>query len=269
MKTIVALVLLYLLFLALLTLFQRKLIYIPYALERDFTFPRYVPGLEEAFMTCADGYTINGLFAPGSENKPTVLIFHGNAGNITHRDFLIRGFHSLGYSVLIIDYHGYGKSEGAPSEENLYLDGEAARAWLGKEKNTAPGDTVLFGKSLGSGVAIELATRHTFKGLIVESGFTSLASVARSHFPYNCFPVSLMLRDRFDNSTKIAAIHVPLLITHGTEDSIVDRREGERLFELANRPKELYLVEGADHNTMQSSSPGYWARVAAWLEDLP
>jgi pimeloyl-ACP methyl ester carboxylesterase len=190
MKTILYLALIYCVLLVMLTVFQRKIIYYPYTLDKDFAFPPYVPELEEVFITCDDACTINGLFAPGSKNKPAVLIFHGNAGNITHRDFLLRGFNTLGYSALLIDYHGYGKSEGTPSEKNLYRDGKAALEWLTKEKNRQPEDIVLFGKSLGSGVAVELATRHSFKGLILESAFTSIASVARSHFPYNCFPVS-------------------------------------------------------------------------------
>ena len=269
MKTILYLAFIYCVLLVLLTVFQRKIMYYPHRLDKDFAFPLYVPQQEEVFITCDDGSTINGLFTPGSESKPTVLIFHGNAGNITHRDFLLQGFNTLGHSALLIDYHGYGKSEGTPSEKNLYRAGRAALEWLTKEKNRTPDDIVLFGKSLGSGVAIELATQHPCKGLILESAFTSIVAVARSHFPYNCFPVSLMLMDRFDNSTKISAIHSPVFIRHGTEDTIIDKREGEKLFERANMPKELYLIEGADHNNMHvHNPPSYWATIAAWLEGL-
>jgi hypothetical protein len=269
MKTIISLAAFYLLFLVILTLFQRKFIYFPYKLEKEFEYPRYVSQLEEVFITCADGTIINGLYAPGRERSPTVLIFHGNAGNITHRDVILQGFNQLGYSVLLIDYHGYGKSEGKPSEKNLYLDGKASLEWLSKEKNKKPEEIVLFGKSLGSGVAVELATEKLFKGLILESPFTSIASVARSHFPYNFFPVSLLLMDKFDNATKIKSVNSPLLITHGTEDSIVDTKESNKLFKQANMPKELYLIEGADHNNIQYYNPQkYWARIAGWLEDL-
>jgi len=269
MKILLSLIITYCVLLALLTVFQRKIIYYPHRLDRGFEFPLYVDRIEEVFITCDDGCIINGLFTPGSDEKPVILIFHGNAGNITHRDFLIRGFNDLGHAVLIIDYHGYGKSEGTPSEENLYRDGTAALEWLIKEKNRKPEDIVLFGKSLGSAVAIELATRQAFKGVIVESGFTSMSSVARSHFPYNCFPVSLMLLDRFDNGAKIAALLAPLLIRHGTEDRIVDKREGERLFEQAKAPKELYLIEGADHNNMHLINPqDYWESLAAWMAGL-
>ena len=134
MKTIIALATFYLIFLVILTLFQRKFIYFPYKLDREFEYPLYVSQLGEVFITCEDGHTINGLYAPGRETNPTVLIFHGNAGNITHRDVILQGFNQLGYSVLLIDYHGYGKSEGKPSEKNLYLDGKASLEWLEKKK---------------------------------------------------------------------------------------------------------------------------------------
>jgi fermentation-respiration switch protein FrsA (DUF1100 family) len=105
--------------------------------------------------------------------------------------------------------------------------------------------------------------------LILESPFTSIASVARSHFPYNLFPVSLLLVDKFDNATKIKRVDSPLLITHGTEDTIVDKNESNKLFEQANMPKELYFIEGADHNNIQYYNPEkYWSRIAEWMEAL-
>jgi len=269
MKTIISLAAFYLIFLVILTLFQRKFIYYPYKLDKKFEYPRYVSQLEEVFITCGNGIIINGLYASGRENTPTILIFHGNAGNITHRDVILQGFNQLGHSVLLIDYHGYGKSEGKPSEKNLYLDGTTSLEWLSKAKKKKPEEIVLFGKSLGSGVAVELATENVFKGLILESPFTSIASVARSHFPYNFFPVSLLLVDKFDNGAKIMRVNSPLLITHGTEDSIVDKEESKKLFKQANMPKELYLIEGADHNNIQYYNPQkYWATIAEWLEGL-
>ena len=269
MKTILSLAAFYLIFLVILTLFQRKFIYFPYKLDKQFEYPRYVSNMEEVFITCENGNTINGLYASGRDTFPTVLIFHGNAGNITHRDIILQGFNRLGYGVLLIDYQGYGKSEGTPSEKNLYLDGKASLDWLSKEKKVAPEEIVLFGKSLGSGVAVELATKNSFKGLILESPFTSIASVARSHFPYKFFPVNLLLIDKFDNAAKIQRVESPLLITHGTEDTIVDKKEGEKLYKQANMPKELYLIEGADHNNIQYYNPqNYWAKIEEWLESL-
>ena len=269
MKTLLSLAALYLICLVILTLFQRKFIYFPYKLDKEFEYPRYVSDMEEVFITCENGNIINGLYAPGKDTFATVLIFHGNAGHITHRDIILQGFNRLGYAVLLIDYQGYGKSEGTPSEKNLYRDGKASLEWLSKEKKVTPEEIVLFGKSLGSGVAVELATQNSFKGLILESPFTSIASVAGSHFPYKLFPVSLLLIDRFDNAAKIHSVDSPLLITHGAEDKIVDKKEGEKLFKQANMPKELYLIEGAGHNTIQYYNPQkYWEKIAKWLINL-
>jgi fermentation-respiration switch protein FrsA (DUF1100 family) len=270
MKIIITAVTIYLILLLLVFIFQRKVIYYPYKLDNNFAFPNYVPALEEVFITCEDGLTINGLFAPGDKNKPVIMIFHGNAGDMTHRDFLLRGFNNeLSHTVLIIDYHGYGKSEGAPTEKNLYLDGDAALKWLGEEKDIRPGEVVLFGKSLGSGVAVELATKNIFRGVILETPFASIASAARYLFPYNCFPISLLAIDKYDNLSKIKNIHAPLLLVHGTQDTIVNKKESEKLFKKAHMPKELYLVEGADHNDIQFIQPQkYWDKISEWIAGL-
>jgi len=270
MHILIAVVTIYLFLLIVVTVFQRKIIYYPYTLDKNFVFPRYVPALEEVFIPCEDGCTINGLFVSGSKDKPAIVIFHGNAGNITHRDFLLRALNGeRGYTVLLIDYHGYGKSEGTPTEKNLYLDGDASIQWLRKVKGIGPEQIVLFGQSLGSGVAVELATRYSFKGVILETPFASTASAARYHFPYNCFPVSVLVVDTFDNLSKIESINCPLLLVHGTKDTIVDKRESEKLFKKACMPKELYLVEEADHNDIQFIDPQkYWNKISEWITGL-
>jgi fermentation-respiration switch protein FrsA (DUF1100 family) len=269
MEIIISAIAIYLVILLILTVFQRKIIYYPYKLDKQFDFPMYVPKLEEVFIACEDGCTINGLFAPGRENKPAVLRFHGNAGNVTHRDFLLQGFNKLGFAVLLVDYHGYGKSEGTPSERNLYFDGDASLKWLREEKHIKPEQILIFAKSLGSGVAVELATKNSFKGLILEAPFSSTVSVARSHFPYNCFPVKLLIIDKFDNISKMKKIHSPLLFIHGTNDNIIDKKESEKLFAKANMPKDIYLVEGADHNDIQFVEPQkYWDKISDWINGL-
>ena len=269
MDIIIPAIVIYLALLFILTVFQRKIIYYPYELDKDFKFPMYVPALEEVFIPCEDGVTINGLYAPGRKSTPTILIFHGNAGNITHRDIFLQGFNRLGYSVLLVDYHGYGKSEGSPSEKNLYLDGEASLKWLSEKKQIIPAQIILFAKSLGSGVAVELATKNTFKGLILETPFSSIPSVARSHFPYNCFPVEYMTIDKFDNISKMEKIKCPILFIHGTRDTIIDKKESEKLFAKGTMPKEIYLVEGADHNNIQDVAfPKYWDKISDWISRL-
>jgi hypothetical protein len=266
-KLLAALLILYGSMLLLLFLFQRSVIYYPHKLDKQFRFPPYVPGLEEVFITCDDGCVINGLFVPGRTDKPTVLIFHGNAGNITHRDFLLREFSRLGCAVLLIDYHGYGKSEGTPTEINLYGDARASLEWLATRKKVMPDRMVLYGESLGCGVAIELATRHRFRGLVLVTAFRNLASIAGYHFPFTLFPASLILKDRFDNQAKIARVHAPLLFLHGTADEIVDVHDSAALYELANPPKQRHLFAGADHNGLPFHDPGaYWSIIGEWLE---
>jgi len=270
MEIIISAVTIYLILLVFVFVFQRKIIYQPYKLDKNFVFPNYVPALEEVFIPCEDGLTINGLFAPGDKSKPVIVIFHGNAGDMTHRDFLLRVFNNeLSHTVLLIDYHGFGKSEGTPTEKNLYLDGNASLQWLREEKDIKPEEVVLFGKSLGSGVAVELAKKNIFKGIILETPFASIASAARYHFPYNCFPVNLLVVDKYDNLSKIKRIHAPLLLVHGTQDTIVNKKESEKLFKKSLRPKKLYLVEGADHNDIQFVQPQkYWNKISEWIAEL-
>jgi fermentation-respiration switch protein FrsA (DUF1100 family) len=268
-KILAALFILYGSVLLLLFLFQRSVIYYPHKLDKQFMFPPYAAGQEEVFITCDDGCIINGLFIPGRAERPTVLIFHGNAGNITHRDFLLREFSRLGCAALLIDYHGYGKSAGTPTEQNLYLDAEAALSWLATHKKVTPDRVVLYGESLGCGVAVELATRHRFCGLVLVTAFRNLASVAGYHFPFNLFPANLILRDRFDNQAKIERVEAPLLFLHGTADEIIDAKESAALYELAKPPKQRYLIEGADHNGLPFHNPGrYWSIIGEWLEHV-
>jgi hypothetical protein len=268
-KILVFLGILYGSVLLLLFLFQRSVIYYPHKLDQQFRFPPYVPGLEEVFITVDDGCVINGLFVPGRVTRPTVLIFHGNAGNITHRDFLLREFSRLGCAVLLIDYHGYGKSEGTPTEQNLYGAARASLEWLATHKKVMPDQVVLYGESLGCGVAIELATGHRFRGLVLVTAFRNLASVAGYHFPFNLFPVRLILKDSFDNQAKISRVHAPLLFFHGTADEIIDAKDSAALYELANPPKARHLFAGADHNGLPFHDSGrYWSIIGEWLEQV-
>ena len=269
MKIIVSAITIYCIIAFLLTILQRRIIYYPYKLDKRYEFPPFVPGMREVFIECADGKTINGLYSPGSDEKPVILMFHGNAGNIIHREFLIKGFHRLGYSTLITDFHGYGKSEGSPSEHAFYLDGEAAVSWLDSEIGTKPENIVVFAKSIGSGVGCELAVRHQVKGLILETPFASTSAVASSHFPYNLLPTSLLILDKFANIKKINRVNTPLLFIHGTRDRIVPCKNSKRLFEKAEEPKELYLIEGAGHNNVQDKGgKEYWEKVDSWIRGL-
>jgi len=235
---------LYLVFAGLLYLFQRKLQYFPdptsVPLPRG---PRY-HRIEAVSLATTDGLRLFAWHWPGSFTA-TLVIFHGNAGHRGHRLDWIEDLHSLGYGVFILDYRGYGGSEGSPTEEGLYRDGEAALGWLGRQGIR---DLVYFGESLGCGVAVELAKRQPPRALILQSGFSSAVDVARKAYPY--LPVRLLMKDRFESKEKMAKILCPVLFIHGERDSIIPLKLGRALYEAANEPKTWFPIAGADHNDL-------------------
>ncbi len=194
-----------------------------------------------------------------------VLIAHGNAGNITNRNDLLRRFRALGASVLVFDYRGYGRSDGSPSEAGVLADARAARAWLAKRTEIPESEIVLCGESLGGGVQVDLAAKDGARGLILISTFDSLAGVAAFHYPW--IPVRLLMRTRLDSLAKIAGYHGPLLQIHGNEDSIVPLQLAQRLYDAASEPKELVVIERGDHN--DPLEPVAIAAIDRFLDRLP
>jgi len=164
--------------------------------------------------------------------------------------------------VLLLDYRGYGGSGGAPTEEGLVDDAEAAARWL---EGRGAGKVAYFGESLGCGVAVALAARRPPAALILQSGADSLVHVAQRAYPV--FPIGLLMKDRFDAAAQIASVPAPLLSIHGTEDELIPMAFGRALFDAAPGPKEWYPVEGAGHNDVSTrAGSAYYARVHAWLE---
>lgn len=208
---------------------------------------------EDAWFTAADGARLHGWFvpAPGGESADTLVWFHGNAGNIGDRiDNLLPLSHRLGVSVFIFDYRGYGRSGGKPSERGLYADGEAALAYLRGRGDVDMSRLTLFGRSLGCAVAVELATRHHVKAVILESPFTSIDAMARRMRGglAALVPTSWVVRSKFDSLSKIANVHSPIMLLHGDMDDIVPIEMGRELFAAANEPKRFYPIAGAGHN---------------------
>jgi fermentation-respiration switch protein FrsA (DUF1100 family) len=245
---------------------ERSFIYFP---DRDLVAdPAYV-GLpfEEVSFAASDGVQLHGWFVPG-EKEVTWLWFHGNAGNISDRLENLKLIHDeLGVSVFLFDYRGYGRSEGMPSEEGTYRDGEAALAYLRSREDVEPDRIVYFGRSLGAGIAVELALSHPPFGLILESPVPSIAELARRHYPF--LPVWPLLRTRYDSLGKIGNIAVPLLVLHGDQDDIVPFAAGRKLFEAANEPKEFYTIRGAGHNdTYLVGGEEYFGVLQRFVEGL-
>lgn len=217
---------------------------------------------EDVHIQASDGTKLHGWLIGDPTFKRTVLFFHGNAGNISHRLDRLRSFGECPARFFFLDYRGYGKSEGTPNEEGLYLDAKAGYEFLLK-KGVDTQDIVVFGESLGGAVAIELASTHSIGGAILESTFTSLSELAQQVYP---FVPSSMVPNQYDSIGKINRIEAPLLIIHSTQDEIVPFSMGERLFKAAKAPKKLVKIEDTGHNDVYlTKNPEYRTKLLELL----
>lgn len=198
---------------------------------------------EVPFWT-ASGRKLHGWFLPHAQAKATFLFFHGNAGNISHRLEKLKIFYDLGIETFIMDYSGYGKSEGSPSEKNLYKDGFATYTHATQQRQIDPARILLYGESLGSSVAIEVALQEQVAGIILEGAFTSLKELASKHMPF----LSFLAANEYNNLEKIGRIKVPLLFIHPKNDEICPFEEALRLYEKAPLPKKSVWLERGGHN---------------------
>jgi fermentation-respiration switch protein FrsA (DUF1100 family) len=222
-------------------------------------------GASEVWLHTADGVRLNAWWIPSSQARVITLFLHGNAGNITHREGHIRAITSAGSSLLILDYRGYGKSEGRPTERGLYQDAAAAYQYL-LDHGYSGGQIVLHGESLGSAVAVDLASRRPCAGVVLEAPFTSGADVARSVLPV----LGPLLFRGFDARGKIGRIHVPLLVINGDVDDVIPPALGKALFAAANDPKTFWQIPGAGHNDIvEAAGPAYRERLHTFYATLP
>jgi fermentation-respiration switch protein FrsA (DUF1100 family) len=222
---------------------------------------------EDVALTTEDGVSLHGWFIPRPGAKRVLLFFHGNAGNISHRADSIRIFHRLGLDVLILDYRGFGKSQGSPSEQGLYRDARAAWDWLTKERGYAPGDLVIFGRSLGAAVATQLASETDPGGLILESGFSSARDASRAIFPLLSWLV--LNRYQFDSARALRTVDSPVLVLHSPDDEIIPYALGRKLFEAAREPKQFVTLRGGHNDGFLASRPDYERALEAFLRSLP
>jgi alpha-beta hydrolase superfamily lysophospholipase len=205
---------------------------------------------DEVFLTTSDRLRLHGWFFQAPQNKAALLLFHGNAGNISGRLFKVPGWLERGISVFLVDYRGYGRSEGKIKRgEDLLEDARSALRWLNEEKSIPAQKIILYGESLGAYPAIGLAGSQKFAGLILESPFSSVLEVARVH--YGRWIPEILVKDfQMKNQELISQVKAPVFIMHGSHDEICPVEMGERLYKLAPAPKELYVVLGAGHNNM-------------------
>jgi fermentation-respiration switch protein FrsA (DUF1100 family) len=245
----------------------RRFLYHPTVLGEDAPLPPWARGAREVWLDAADCNRIHGLHWPAPEGRPTMLYFHGNAQSVFEWSLVAEDLAPLEVGLLLVDYPGYGKSSGSPSEDGLYAAGRAALGWLTAGAGVPEERVVVFGKSLGGGVATEVVRdRGGLLGLVLESAFRSVPSVAARLLPM--IPAGAMMRaERYESAARMDAIHVPVLVIHGTEDDLIPVSEGRALFEAAGEPKELFLVEGAGHNDVSLvAGRSYGERLRRWLD---
>ena len=246
--------------------YEQKSVYYP---ERDIHQTPRDAGLpfEEVKLSTADGETIHGWWVPsGKRDAPVLLFFHGNGGNVSHRLEKLAVFRGVGANTLIIDYRGYGRSSGTPSERGIYRDALAAYGWLTQAQGVDPKRIVVYGESLGSAVAVHLASEAPTGGVIVESGFTSVTDIAQKMFPF--LPVRWILKHKFNSIDKVHRINAPLLILHSRQDELFEMSHPERLLGAAQSPKRLVEMEGGHNDAFLVSADTYRAAIAQFLVEL-
>ncbi len=266
----VVLLLMYVCLVGCAVLFEDKFIYFPTRYPDGYwsvakSQSPLAPRIEDVFMEASDGVRIHGWYCKpalqeadavtgelsparqDSEGRPVILFLHGNAGNLTYRYDIVQMLLAMDTDVFIIDYHGYGKSEGEPGEAALYADAQAAWDELTITRKIDPKRIILFGKSLGSAPAIELATRVEPAGIVVEAAFTSVPDMASSVLP---IVPKFAISTKMNSIDRIANVKCPKLFTHSPVDEMIPYEHGRRLYEAASEPKTFYAVERAKHNDM-------------------
>ena len=238
----------------LLYLFQPKFVYFPQS-EIDFTPDMAGLTYEDIYFKTEDDIDLNGWFIPVEDAKRTLLFFHGNGGNISHRLDSIKIFHELGLSVFIIDYRGYGQSQGTTSEQGTYRDAEAAWRYLTESRGIPDKEIIVFGRSMGAGVATWLASQYTPNLLILESAFTSIADMGRHYYPY--LPTHLLIRIKYSSIDRIESIQCPILFSHSQTDEIVPYEFGVQLFKQAQEPKMFLELQGGHNDGFIVSGRSY------------
>jgi hypothetical protein len=257
---------LYLALVAVLYLRQASMLYYPELPGRFPVADPLVIGLpfEGVTLHTGDGERLDGWLVPAEDRRGTLLFMHGNAGNISHRLQSLKIFNRLGLEVLIFDYRGYGRSTGEPGEAGTYEDARTAWQYLVRERGRPPAEIVLFGRSLGAAVAVQLAVDRPCGALIAESGFTSVPDLAAHHYPF--LPVRLLSRFEYDSLSRIADVGCPVLVIHARDDEIVPFAHGERLHAAASEPKAFLALEGGHNGAFLAERERYERGLDAFLE---
>jgi fermentation-respiration switch protein FrsA (DUF1100 family) len=245
--------------------------FVDYALYHPLKYPqgewdaRGAVHASDVWLKASDGVKINGWWSESRGSSWATLYLHGNGGNVTHRAARIHEIVAAGSSVLMLDYRGYGKSEGRPSEQGLYRDADAAYAYL-LGKGYRPEQLIVHGESLGSAVAIDLVSRKPCAGLVLEAPFSSASDVAGSLVPF----IGPLLVRSFDSLPKIRSVRISKFFMQGDRDEVVPLRLGLKLFAAAPEPKTFWTIPGGTHNDiLEVAGPEYRRRLEAFYAALP
>ena len=223
--------------------FQRNLLYHP--MENNYFGDKITVPIEKVKIKTKDNIELLGWYhKKDSNNYKTILFLHGNAGSLENRIHKINHFNDMNLNFLIVAWRGFSGNKGQPTEKGLYIDAKSAVDWLEK-KGINIENIVIYGESLGTGVATEIAQNNNFAGIILESPFTSMVEAGKTKYPI--FPIGLLLKDKYESDKKVKNIKSPILIMHGEEDKIVPFWMGKKMFELANEPKYSYFSKYDDH----------------------
>ena len=243
LEIFIAIVAIYLIFLIFLFFYQRNLLYHPN--ENNYSGDNLEVSIEKVSIQTTDNINLLGWFHNKNlKSYKTIVYFHGNAGKLENRIHKLNHFKDMNVNFLIIAWRGFSGNQGKPTEEGLYADGNSAIKWL-KEKGLKEEDIIVYGESLGTGIATEISQNKKYAGLILETPFTSMVAAAKNFYPY--IPVSLILKDKYKNDEKIKNINIPVLVMHGEKDQIVPFSMGKKMFDLANDPKFSYFTKHDDH----------------------
>lgn len=234
--------------LLILFIFQRDILYVPSGKINTSLLP---DNFEEIYLTTDDGTKIYSWYKEAFKDQKTIIYFQGNSGNISGRSNKLSNFANAGYGVLAISYRGYPGSEGISTQSGLILDGKSAIDFLKDKKGLNNRDIILYGESLGTGVAMQLAPDYNFYMIVLESPFSSVQSVAQSQYWYA--PVSLLLKDKFNSLSQVDKISSPILIFHGLKDKVVDYSEAKELYHKISSPKKLLSDQFAGHVDFKTS----------------
>jgi fermentation-respiration switch protein FrsA (DUF1100 family) len=268
---LVGILIAYVMVLALARIFETRLIFFPDfegRLTGDWR-PRGLP-IEETWLGSSDGIKLHAWWIPNPSAEYTFIAFHGNAGNISQRAEVFRFLWEIPVTILAVEYRGYGRSEGTPSEAGLYLDAQAAYDYLVHERGIPPTRIVAFGQSLGTAVAVDLATRRPLAGIVLEAPFPSVRAVTKRIYPY--LPgLGVIAKSKFDTGGKLAGPHPPVMITQCSQDPVLAFALGQEVYRLAIEPKTFLTIDGYCHEEASLVAPPtlYREHLSAFIKGLP